>query len=139
VNVLVDTPVWSLALRRQPKAVNAREHSLKSELTELIREGRAELLGAVRQELLSGLREEAQFNRIREYLQGFSDPTLHADDYEEAARCSNICRAKGIATSPVDMIICASALKRDWSIFTPDQDFRRYGKFLPIKLHQPRS
>ncbi|HUR37591.1 MAG TPA: hypothetical protein VM009_07220, partial [Terriglobales bacterium] len=75
----------------------------------MIREGRAELLGAVRQELLSGLKQEAQFERIREYLQAFSDPTLQADDYAEAARCSNMCRAKGIATSSVDMLICATS------------------------------
>jgi hypothetical protein len=57
--VLVDTPVWSLALRRKPDDLNPRQRQLTETLAELIREGRVQLLGPVRQELLSGIREEA--------------------------------------------------------------------------------
>jgi hypothetical protein len=38
--VLVDTPVWSLALRRKPGDLSAREEALTQALAELIRDGR---------------------------------------------------------------------------------------------------
>ena len=59
--VLVDTGVWSLALRRKVEHLSAHEQGLISALRELIEAGRAQLMGAVRQELLSGIREEASF------------------------------------------------------------------------------
>ena len=42
--VLVDTPVWSLALRRKPGDLNAREQALTRALAELVREGRAQIV-----------------------------------------------------------------------------------------------
>jgi hypothetical protein len=45
--LLVDTPVWSLALRRKPGDLNPREQALTRALAELIREGRAQLVGVV--------------------------------------------------------------------------------------------
>jgi len=38
-----------------------------------------------------------------------------------------------------DMLICAIAMAREWSIFTSDPDFRNYSKVLPVKLHTPRK
>ncbi len=133
--VLVDTPVWSLALRRRPDHLSGSQLSLANVLAELIREGRAQLVGPIRQELLSGIREEAQFKKIRNYLRAFREPSLEAEDYEDAARMSNQCRSRGIAGSPVDFLICAAAHRRGWAIFTTDRDFRNYASVLPVKLH----
>jgi hypothetical protein len=69
--VLVDTPVWSLALRRKPEQLSPRERQLTETLAELVRAGRVQLLGPVRQELLSGIREEAQVRKLRDYLRAF--------------------------------------------------------------------
>jgi hypothetical protein len=66
--VLVDTPVWSLALRRRAGDLSSPELRLTRRLQELVREGRAQLLGTTRQEVLSGIREEKQFQRIRGHL-----------------------------------------------------------------------
>ena len=132
--ILVDTPVWSLALRRKPTDLSARERVLRQALQELIQNGRAQIAGPVRQELLSGMREEAGFRRLRDYLRAFDDPQLRAEDYEEAARMNNACRARGIAGSPVDFLICALAHLRNWQVFTTDRDFARYRKILPVTL-----
>jgi len=56
------------------------------------------------------------------------------EDYEEAARAKNQCRSSGIAASPVDMLICAVALRHDWEIFTEDPDFSHYRRALAIRL-----
>jgi hypothetical protein len=134
--VLVDTPIWSLALRRTPKDLNPREQLQTAALRELIREGRAQLVGPVRQELLSGIRQEKNFRELRDYLRAFDEPILAVTDYEDAAYINNQCRAQGIAGSPIDFLICAIAARRNWEIFTADQDFARYAKAFPLKLYQ---
>ena len=133
--VLVDTPVWSLALRRKPGDLSAREQVLTQALAELIRDGRARLMGVVRQELLSGIREEERFQKLRDYLRAFDDPRLELGDYEEAAQMRNRCRSRGIAGSAIDFLICAVADRRHWQIFTTDRDFERYGRVLGLKLY----
>jgi predicted nucleic acid-binding protein len=133
--VLVDTPIWSLALRRRVADLNPREQRLTAALRELIEDGRAQLVGPVRQELLSGMREESAFKKLRHQLQAFEQVSLDAADYEEAARLNNQCRARGIAGSAIDFLICASAHRRSWQIFTSDRDFSRYATVLPLKLH----
>lgn len=96
------------------------------------------MIGPIRQELLSGLREEAQYHRLKERLRAFPDEPLTVQDYELAARFGNQCRAAGIAGSAADFLICAVAAARNWPIFTTDKDFQQYAKALPIRLHAPR-
>jgi predicted nucleic acid-binding protein len=132
--VLVDTPVWSLALRRRAGDLSERELRLTQGLKELVREGRVQLLGSTRQEVLSGIREATQFQRIRAHLRFFEDVSVTVDDYEEAAQMSNRCRRSGVASSPADMLICAVGGRRRWQIFSTDQDFLRYGRVLGLQL-----
>ncbi len=133
--VLVDTPVWSLALRRKHADLSAREHKLTQALAELIRDGRAQLVGVVRQELLSGIREEDRFRKLRDYLRAFDDPRLELADFEEAAQMHSCCRTRGIAGSAIDLLICAVADRRHWKIFTTDRDFEQYRRVLGLKLY----
>jgi predicted nucleic acid-binding protein len=135
MSIVVDTSVWSLALRRR-RASTAPE---ALELADLIREGRATILGAIRQELLSGIPAEAQFETLREYLGPFPDVELTVDDYEEAAAFFNRCRARGIQGSNTDFLICAVAVRRKFPILTTDEDFVNFARVLPIQLHAPRN
>lgn len=139
MNTLVDTSVWSLALRRKPRDLSAPEKSTVAELTEVIQEGRARIIGLIRQELLSGIKMPAQFEKLRATLRSFPDEPINTSDYEAAAKASNDCRSKGVVVSLVDILICAIAFPRGWSIFTTDPDFRNYATILPIKLHAPRQ
>jgi predicted nucleic acid-binding protein len=137
--VLVDTSVWSLALRRRQTELSPAEGALREALEELVREGRSQIVGPVRQELLSGIRAEEGFRKLRDYLRAFDDPQLQVEDYEEAARMNNACRTRGIAGSPVDFLICAVAHLRNWQVFTTDRDFVKYRKVLPLRLFAPRK
>lgn len=138
MRVLVDTSIWSLALRRRPKELSAAQRKLCRELTELIQEGRVALIGPIRQEILSGLRDPQDFERLCEYLSYFDDETLTREDFEEAARIHNRCRAAGVSGSAIDFLICAAATRRTLSIFTSDGDFRHYSTCTPLRLHEPR-
>jgi predicted nucleic acid-binding protein len=135
MNLLVDTPVWSLALRRKHADLSPREDRVTQALAEVIRDGRAQLVGVVRQELLSGIREEERFRKLRDYLRAFDDPPLETGDHEQAAQMHNRCRARGIAGSAFDFLICAMASRRNWQIFTTDQDFERYRRVLGLKMY----
>jgi predicted nucleic acid-binding protein len=134
VQVLVDTSIWSLALRRSKGALHRSDIERTVSLRELIRDGRARLIGPIRQELLSGIKEAAQFERLRDQLRAFNDVALTSGDYEQAARWSNECRRRGIFGSGVDCLICSVAIARGWQIFTSDADFLTYAKVMPIQL-----
>ena len=133
--VLVDTPIWSLSLRRKPTDLSQREEVLVHALRDLIQQGRAQIAGPIRQELLSGIRELERFRKLRNMLHAFSDPLLEMADYEEAAEMSNRCRTQGISGSPIDFLICAVAQRRRWQVFTSDQDFQSYSKAVPVNLY----
>jgi predicted nucleic acid-binding protein len=131
MKVLVDTSVWSLALRRRKPSVNAAVKELRS----LIDEGRVAMIGVIRQELLSGVRTPGAFDRLRDNLRPFSDEQLETADFERAAEHVNTCRANGIQGSNTDFLICAVAERRNLPILTTDADFRRFAEVLPIALH----
>src|ERR1700722_4538120 len=130
--VLVDTPVWSLSLRRRAIDLSPTDRRVTQNLYDLIRRKQVKLLGSIRQEVLSGIREESQFLRIRDHLRGFRNVELDASDYEEAARASNRCSRGGIAGSHADLLMCAVALRYGWQIFSTDRDFIHYAQVLPI-------
>jgi len=136
VEVLVDTSVWSLAFRRSKETVADTEKRLLALLRDLIQDQRARLIGPIRQELLSGIRETAQYERLRQHLRAFPDEPLGTEDFEQAAGLGNHCRSRGVVGSPVDFLICAITLSRGWQILTTDGDFLSYAKSLPIQLHR---
>lgn len=134
MRVLVDTSVWSLALRRRAPADQAAD-----ELRRLVGQGRVAMIGPIRQEILSGLRDRTAYRRLRDQLRAFADEPLDRDDHERAAEHFNTCRAAGVQGSNTDFLICAVAERRRLSIFTTDADFARYAALLPVKLHQSPS
>lgn len=136
MRVLVDTSIWFEALR---KAKRKTESIVVTELRNLILEHRVDVIGPVRQEILSDLREDAQFERLKQHLSAFPDLSLTTDDYVMAAKFFNTCRSKGVQGSNTDFLICAVAVRRQLAIFTTDKDFSLFAKRLPIVLHKTRG
>ena len=139
MHVLVDTAVWSLALRRKPAeahaaVVNPQETAAIAALRDLVADGRATMIGPVRQELLSGIKSDKQFQTLRDVLQGFEDIPLEKADYELAAEFFNTCRARGVQGSNTDFLICAVASARKIPILSTDKDFALYRDYLAIQL-----
>ena len=121
MKLLADTSVWSLALRRRPTAnLDADENRLVAALTEAIADGRVVMIGPIRQEILSGIKEQSQFVRLRTTLAAFRDESIATTDYEEAARFYNICRSRGVQCGPIDILICAVAVRRKWNVLAND-------------------
>lgn len=134
MKVLVDTCIWSLALRRK----RANNNFFVRELQELIKEFRVQMIGSIRQEILSGIRSIDQFDLIKERLRSFVDLEIITSDYERAAEFFNTARMKGVQGANTDFLICAVAERRHMAVFTNDKDFKLFQKCLPLKLHTPR-
>jgi predicted nucleic acid-binding protein len=139
--VLVDTSVWSVALRRRPagKKLNAKEQTVVQELSALIDESRACMAGCIRQEVLSGIPSAIQFDQLRQKLRPFEDLPAEPSTHERAAGFYNECRARGVQGSHVDFLICALAHEHRVPIFTLDQDFDRYAEPCRVALHRTRG
>ena len=135
MKVIVDTSIWSLALRRNS---SAGEKHVK-ELEELIKEVRVQLTGPVRQELLSGIRSEKQYKVIKNHLLAFRDLDIGTEDYELAAEFFNTARKKGVQASNTDFLICALSTSRHMPVFTVDRDFLTLQSVIPLALHKIRS
>ena len=139
MQVLVDTSVWSLALRRRKNSLSISEETLVARLSDLIGDGRVLLLGAVRQELLSGVKLAEQFEALRAALAAFPDLPLTQSDYERAADCFNRCRARGIQGANTDFLLCAVAIERGLPLFSTDRDFELIASVLPLSLYPTAS
>jgi predicted nucleic acid-binding protein len=132
VKVLVDTSIWSLALRK----ASGPDPRARQQLAELIAGHRAQIIGPIRQELLSGIKDERQFEDLSGHLSAFPDLAVVADDYVMAAKFFNLCRKNGIQGSNTDFLICAVSIRNRLSILTADDDFRQFSKVLPISLSE---
>ena len=133
MEVIVDTCIWSLALRRRRDSGDPHV----AELAKLVEQSRVQLLGPIRQELLSGVRSTEQFEMLREKLRAFPDLVSDETDYERAADYFNICRSHGVQGSNTDFLICALSHRHEMPIYTTDEDFGRYAAILPVSLHVP--
>ena len=134
MKILVDTCIWSLALRRNSEAA---VHI--AELQNLILDNRVQMIGPVRQELLSGIRQEAQFKKLEKRLRSFPDLPIATTEHVLAAKFYNLCRSKGIQGSNTDFLICALSVQHKMPIYTTDKDFTHFAKFLPIAVHQTKT
>ena len=138
MTVLVDTPVWSLVLRRRPSDLETKDRQIVDDWRELVRRRRVAIIGPIRQEVLSGVREEAQFEKLRRRLAPFGDTPLQEEDFVTAARFFNRCRSRGITPGSIDLLLCAVAYRSEFAIFSTDKDFDQYAHHLPIRLHPMR-
>ena len=132
--VLVDTSVWSLALRKKDRT--EEEQKIVSHLSKLIHNLNVVLIGPIRQEILSGISTRERFEVLKEKLSIFEDHTIYTHDYELAAEYFNECRKNGIQGSHIDYLICSIAANNDMSIFTMGNDFQFYKKYIRIKLEK---
>ena len=127
--VLIDTCVWPLALRSK----TPKELSVAIQLTQLIDDNQAKIIGPIRQELLSGYSAKNSFDRLKQKLKYFPNEEIHDADYESATEYSNFCRSKGVQGPHIDFLICAVACRFKFKISTTDKDFKHYAKHLDRK------
>ena len=134
MKVIVDTSVWSLALRRRTVVRTPEVDAL----VHLVQQGQVVLLGPVRQEVLSGIKHREQFERLRERLAAFSDLELTTRDFETAAELCNLCITKGVQAAHTDFLIAAAAVIRGYAVLSADRDFENIARIIPVRTYEPR-
>jgi predicted nucleic acid-binding protein len=132
--VIVDTSVWSLALRKKDR--NEQEQKIVNQVSRIISNLDLVIIGPIRQEILSGISDNKKFEELREKLAMFENFDISRYDYEYAAECFNKCRKNGIQGSHIDFLICSVATNNGMSILTLDNDFAKYKKYIKIKLEK---
>ncbi len=131
MKILVDTSVWSLALRRK-EVVDTKEVVL---LKKFIEDGeQIFLIGLILQEILSGISAAKLFKRLADYLGAFPLVELSRQDYIKAADLRNGCVKKGIQAGAIDFLIASVCISHDLSLFSSDKDFQSIAGMSDLKL-----
>lgn len=131
MNVLVDTSVWSLALRRDAPSPTQHVEILQSCLD---RDDTVLTTGLVLQELLQGFRGPAQARRIVAHFSSLPVITPDMDDHVEAAALRNECRRHGAQVGTIDVLLAQLCLRHDLALLTADRDFEAIAKRRPLRL-----
>ena len=129
MNVIPDTVIWSMILRRsQPNT------ALQKLFSDLIEEGRVLLPGIIKKELLSGIINEVQFENLASKLHYFT--SIHATDEDHilAAKYFNKCLKFGVQGGHIDFLIVAMAVNNSAMILTKDKDFEYYRRHIDFEL-----
>ena len=131
VHLLVDTSVWSEALRRDvPKGVHvqALHDALVLGLTSVF------TTGIVVQELLQGFSGPKQTQVIVEKLRALPMIAPTFDHHVAAAQLRNACRTKGVQVGTIDALIAAICIKENLLLLSTDKDFEHIARTQPLQL-----
>jgi predicted nucleic acid-binding protein len=131
MTLLVDTSVWSLALRRDAQAAEPQVQQLKKALlgSEII-----VTTGLILQELLQGFLGPKAQTQIVERFAALPLLQPDRDDHISAASLRNTCRRKGVQLGTVDALLAQLCIRHDVMLLTTDKDFTRAAKYCPLRV-----
>jgi hypothetical protein len=131
MKIIVDTSVWSHALRRKQESTHAAVDQLK----ELLLAGESIFyLGVILTEILQAVSSDTVFRQIEKQFDSFDLIELSRNDYVCAAKLATRCRVKGIHAGTIDFLIASAAIEHDCWLHTVDTDFVHIAKICPLKL-----
>ena len=131
MTLLVDTSVWSLALRRDADGDAPQLQALRRSL------GAGETVvttGLVLQELLQGFSGPRARTQIIERFAAL--PLLSPDraDHIQAAELRNRCRRSGLQIGTIDALLAQLCIRHELTLLTTDQDFVRAARLCPLAV-----
>lgn len=129
MKVLVDTSVWSLALRRDHQTDSSEVGLLGRALEG---EGEVYASGIILQELLQGFSGPTASKSIVERFSALPMLVPETSDHVKAAALRNHCRRQGVQIGTIDALIAQLAIHYELQLLTTDQDFMLMAKHVPI-------
>ena len=134
MTLLVDTSVWSLALRRDASAAEPEVQALKDAL---LGADVVVTTGLVLQELLQGFSGPKACAQIIERFAAL--PLLQPDreDHIAAAALRNTCRRAGVQVGTVDALLALLCIRHDLVLLSTDNDFALAAKHCPLRIWSP--
>ena len=131
MTLLVDTSVWSLALRRDAAAIEPEVEALKLALVS------GEIVvttGLVLQELLQGFAGPKAREQIVERFASLAFLQPDRQDHIAAADLRNSCRKAGVQVGTVDALIAQLCIRHDIVLLSTDQDFVHAAKHCSLQV-----
>ena len=128
---LVDTSVWSLALRRDSPPDLPEVGALRGALES---GNLVVTTGLILQEILQGFSGPGAWDAIVGRFNALPFLTPDRRDHVEAAALRNRCRRKGIQVGTIDALLAALCIRYGLSILTTDEDFRRMAEVAPLSV-----
>jgi predicted nucleic acid-binding protein len=123
VNLVVDTSVWSLILRRD--SVDEKNPFVRA-FRRCVKDGHGlVLLGPILQELLDGVVSVKSFSHLQSALESIPLAALQRSTYILASSMRNDCRKAGIQAGATDFLIAAACVELGYPLLTADRDFER--------------
>jgi len=134
VSLLVDTSVWSLALRRDepPDAPEVKALSRVLEGGEIV-----VTTGLILQELLQGFAGPRARKDIVERFAALPLLVPDRQDHIDAADLRNRCRRAGAQIGTIDALLAQLCVRHELTLLTMDRDFAGISSHCPLKLWQP--
>jgi predicted nucleic acid-binding protein len=131
MTLLVDTSVWSLALRRDAEATEPEVQELKDALfgSDIV-----VTTGLVLQELLQGFSGAKAQAQIIERFTALPLLQSDRDDHIGAAALRNACRQAGVQIGTIDALLAQLAIRHDLTLLTTDQDFTHAAKHCALRV-----
>ena len=131
MTLLVDTSVWSLALRRDADAVEPEVRHLKDALfgSDVV-----VTTGLVIQELLQGFAGPKAHARIVERFAALPLLQPDRDDHIGAAVLRNTCRQAGVQIGTIDALLAQLCIRHDLTLLTTDKDFTHTARHCPLRV-----
>ncbi len=116
--VIIDSSVWIPALRN-------KDSQEKADVSRLVQEGEAAIVGMVMAEILRGARNQADFDELHDQLLAASFVEDNAESWVLASQVLLDLKLKGQLIPFADAVIAAQALLGDHVVFTHDEHFER--------------
>ena len=131
MTLLVDTSVWSLALRRDGTTTHPEVRALSQAL-----EGASTVVttGLVLQELLQGFNGARAATAIVSRFATLPIIAPDRTDHVAAAEIRNNCRRAGVQIGTIDAVLIQLCVRHDLILLTTDKDFFHAMKHVPFRL-----
>ena len=131
MTILVDTSVWSLALRRDADATEPEVQALKNALQD---DEVIVTTGLVLQELLQGFAGPKAQAQIVERFAALPLIQPDREDHMAAAGLRNTCRRAGIQLGTIDAVLAQLCVRHELTLLTTDKDFLAAAKHCPLRV-----
>lgn len=131
MSLLVDTSVWSLALRRDAPTGAPEVQALR---TALETGDTVVCTGLVLQELLQGFAGPKARDGILRRFSALPFVSPDRGDHVEAAELRNHCRRKGVQLATIDALIAQLCIRHDLTLLSADADFRHAARVCPLRV-----
>lgn len=134
--LLVDTSVWSLALRRDAPSSEPEVQHLKDAL---LGADVVVTTGLVLQELLQGFSGAKASAQIIERFAALPLLQPSREDHVSAAELRNACRRAGVQLGTIDALIAQLCIRHELTLLSTDKDFKSAARHCALRVWTPST